>query len=244
MKDFLRRMARRARGEINLVEPRLPSIFQPPDRDEVIESGEPVVPAAGISRSVTQVEEMQSGFEIEGRQEKIRKTKRLSEVKHVVEQPLLKIPREDNFAKRDIVTEPGRRDASKSSKKVFEKEQPFIATVSSDDHHEMQLKLPADRRKNEVEHQTDLSRQPTVLVQDYIGSGKLDPVPAAVVPGTMEVEKSQEPTVHIHIGRIEVRGQRSESAARTSPPPPVRTKSTQPRKLSLNDYLKQSGSKS
>ncbi len=250
MSDFLTRMAQLSRGEATIVAPQLPSLFAPMEETGLAETtktslqqqskAEPAVATINkdLPRSTTYVDHSAEQA-ISSKQPKREKNKT-----ETTPAPLIaaeKNNHKDNNPVEPDIAAPLLTKAPAASA-TTQHESSSSRTASPLLNGKPQINTPTNVDLV-FDSAVDLNEQPNStmlpqsmpLVPGYKSKQAAPQHIMAELPAT-EQPAQQEPTVHINIGRVEVR---AHTAAPATVPQPTQRKPHS--SLSLNDYLKRSG---
>lgn len=262
MNDFLTRIAQLSRGEARVIAPRLPSLFASPAHDEVSSvtgtvntTVQPVAKAAvneqtkqaPIAHTVPVPPAERSTQQFQPQQTITGYTDKREEV------PRTFAPPQDNTSPEQLIAEPS-SDRKQESTLIAQTESTESRDLSEFTEFQPRQSNSSPLEKvqtNAIEHvevpfdtvvdQKDQSEAMTPqtilqLVPDH-NIPYTTPLQAmSKLPSSTETAGQQETTVHINIGRVEVRAQ---PAAPVAAPRTVRPRERN--NLSLNEYLNRSG---
>jgi len=254
MSDFLTRMAQLSRGEAPVVAPRLPSLFAPMEEASLVETIAATVQQQNKAESVakttrepaaaTIVKDLpqQTTYDDRSAEHPISNKPSTRQADKTENAPTLLIAPQDNndevptiaapfvTKNRDVpaITQHG-INRSHTASPLLNNEPQTIAPINVD--------IPFDSAVDQNgQPDSVMSQQSMPLVQGYKTKHAAPQQVMAELPTATEQSAKQEPTVHINIGRVEVR---AHTAAATPAPRPARPKPQN--SLSLNDYLKRGG---
>lgn len=253
MSDFLTRMAQLSRGEAPVIAPRLPSLFAP------MEETSPVETIAGTVQQQTEAgsavkttlepsavdrdRPQPTTYDQRSAEQPTSNKPPTSQVDKIENVSTLLIAAQDNnddvsaplvTKKRDApaITQPGISRSHTASPLLNEEIQPIASTTNAD--------KPFDSAVD-LNGQPDSAMPPPFmpLVKGYKTKDAAPQQIMVELSAATEPSIKQEPTVHINIGRVEVRAQTAAPAPASRLDRP-KTHSS----LSLNDYLKRGGGQS
>ena len=252
MNDFLTRMAQLSRGETPVMTPQVPGLFGPVEETVQVETCAPTLLRQNSRAATTNTPEATST------PGEIVKPERVDMVAPAVKDVLGKassttgpeksgaaVPSDVSPKGKDqiVPTETSRvpGQAQKTGDKVHVEgpaEDPDPPSPNHEVHTRVSTKFrrPSGPQPAFKAFSGNESPPVTPLVPGYESKQSAPRQIAMEMADVTESEAVQDPTVHINIGRIEVRAQPAvpASAPRPAPPKPQST-------LSLNDYLKRSG---
>ncbi|MCP4047407.1 MAG: hypothetical protein GY732_15630 [Gammaproteobacteria bacterium] len=256
MKDFLTRMARRSRGEAEVVEPRLPSLFAPQDEASVVETGDatPWQPSTSGPGKRTAPSSGKAAAE-RGQPQPAAHNAPTAEqpivYEHAVKQPdttetgitpLATLPDNGdevaNTSAPDVVENIGvpvreqqERSAQPAPLLLDDDQLAVTATGNRDTSFDSTMTMSVQN--------VSVAQQPSLpLVPGYTSNQPTPQQTMSELPTVTQHDTKEEPTVHINIGRVEVR---AHTSAPVPAPRPVRSQPAS--SLSLDAYLKQGGGK-
>jgi hypothetical protein len=254
MSDFLTRMAQLSRGEAPVVAPRLPSLFAPTMDVGLTETAIVNTQQQGKINPATDTPETTATAvsDVAGHSEPRQST------------PTIAQPATAPLHRESITSRPEITEHRSESTFTLQNDDPIApATVSASNKtantattgrdpqplaplpEKVQTLLPTNIEvaldapaESNDQPGTTVAQSSLPLVRDYKSQQTAPQQFFSELPNT-EPAAEQQPTVHINIGRIEVRAQ---TAAPAAPARPARPKPQ--RNLTLNDYLKRNGGRS
>ncbi len=256
MSDYLTRMAQLSRGEAAVVAPHLPSLFATTEQTRLTETIEPPPQYQTKAEPATQTTR-------ESATETIKKdpSQQTTYFKPTAEnfisskQPNMQADITENGSTPLITPQNNNQAAPSIATPLLNENQAAPATTKIQPNSKLTPSSLADNLEtiaptkidiafdavDDLNQQSDtvMRHSSLPLVPDYKNQQATPQQVMAELPATTEQIAKQEPTVHINIGRVEVRAQ---TAAPAPAPRPVRPKPQG--SLSLNDYLKRGGGES
>ena len=249
MSDFLTRMAQLSRGEAAVVAPRLPSLFAPTREFGLAATS--LDDSAGKTQQAATVavdNDLPQATTRDGlaAEQPISPNPATRPDDKTVDalKPLI-APQDIDHTERTNIAEPlvsHNQDVPvKEQRSRSNGQDDLVSPQLNDEPHVISATTNIDKSIDSteatiVQQQSVLPKLSMPLVPDYQNKQAAPQQVMAELQATIEQTATQEPVVHINIGRVEVR-------AHTATPAPARP-SVQPKSqssLSLNDYLKRGG---